>query len=73
MPLCMINRDSFKKYQMPPQCCFYCTFCIYQSNDFCVDDSGRWDRFTALEVRSDESRKQYEFAGKVRLIELKVD
>uniref|UniRef100_A0A1A8N9X4 Chromodomain-helicase-DNA-binding protein 1-like n=3 Tax=Nothobranchius TaxID=28779 RepID=A0A1A8N9X4_9TELE len=35
----------------------------------CVDDSGRWGRgglFTALEVRSDEPRKQYELAGKMK-------
>ncbi|XP_067369374.1 chromodomain-helicase-DNA-binding protein 1-like [Channa argus] len=39
----------------------------------CVDDSGRWGRgglFTALEVRSDEPRKQYEFAGKMKDLEL---
>ncbi|XP_028258745.1 chromodomain-helicase-DNA-binding protein 1-like [Parambassis ranga] len=39
----------------------------------CVDDSGRWGRgglFTALEVRSDESRKQYESAGKMKDLEL---
>ncbi|ROL44491.1 Chromodomain-helicase-DNA-binding protein 1-like [Anabarilius grahami] len=32
----------------------------------CVDDSGHWGRgglFTALELRSDEPRKQYELAG----------
>lgn len=42
---------------------------IYQSSDSCVDDSGRWGRgglFTALEVRSDEPRKQYELAGKMK-------
>ncbi len=36
---------------------------------FCLDDSGRWGRgglFTALEVRSDEPRKQYELAGKMK-------
>lgn len=35
----------------------------------CGDDSGRWGRgglFTALEVRSDEPRKQYELAGKMK-------
>uniref|UniRef100_A0A8C9QZ12 Chromodomain helicase DNA binding protein 1-like n=1 Tax=Scleropages formosus TaxID=113540 RepID=A0A8C9QZ12_SCLFO len=35
----------------------------------CVDDSGHWGRgglFTALEVRSDEPRKQYELAGKMK-------
>uniref|UniRef100_A0A672HYR6 Chromodomain helicase DNA binding protein 1-like n=1 Tax=Salarias fasciatus TaxID=181472 RepID=A0A672HYR6_SALFA len=35
----------------------------------CVDDSGRWGSgglFTALEVRSDEPRKQYELAGKMK-------
>ncbi|XP_060092741.1 chromodomain-helicase-DNA-binding protein 1-like [Heteronotia binoei] len=34
----------------------------------CVDDSGRWGRgglFTALENRSDQPRKVYEFAGKM--------
>lgn len=34
-----------------------------------VDDSGRWGRgglFTALEVRSDQPRKQYELAGKMK-------
>ncbi|XP_070688017.1 chromodomain-helicase-DNA-binding protein 1-like [Pempheris klunzingeri] len=39
----------------------------------CVDDSGRWGRgglFTALEVRSDESRKQYELAGKMKDLDL---
>ncbi|XP_067453808.1 chromodomain-helicase-DNA-binding protein 1-like isoform X1 [Thunnus thynnus] len=39
----------------------------------CVDDSGWWGRgglFTALEVRSDEPRKQYELAGKMRDLEL---
>ncbi|XP_017278857.1 chromodomain-helicase-DNA-binding protein 1-like isoform X2 [Kryptolebias marmoratus] len=39
----------------------------------CVDDSGRWGRgglFTALEVRSDEPRKQYELAGKMKDLEL---
>ncbi|KAM7013293.1 chromodomain-helicase-DNA-binding protein 1-like [Tautogolabrus adspersus] len=39
----------------------------------CVDDSGRWGRgglFTALEVRSDEPRKQYELAGKMKDLEV---
>ncbi|XP_008405813.1 chromodomain-helicase-DNA-binding protein 1-like [Poecilia reticulata] len=39
----------------------------------CVDDSGRWGRgglFTALEVRSDEPRKHYELAGKMKDLEL---
>ncbi|XP_030647439.1 chromodomain-helicase-DNA-binding protein 1-like [Chanos chanos] len=39
----------------------------------CVDDSGRWGRgglFTALEIRSDEPRKQYELAGKMEDLEL---
>ncbi|XP_004067863.1 chromodomain-helicase-DNA-binding protein 1-like isoform X1 [Oryzias latipes] len=39
----------------------------------CVDDSGRWGRggvFTALEVRSDEPRKRYELAGKMKDLEL---
>ncbi|XP_063056998.1 chromodomain-helicase-DNA-binding protein 1-like isoform X2 [Engraulis encrasicolus] len=39
----------------------------------CIDDSGRWGRgglFTALEVRSDEPRKQYELAGKMKDLEL---
>ncbi|XP_067085682.1 chromodomain-helicase-DNA-binding protein 1-like isoform X3 [Osmerus mordax] len=39
----------------------------------CVDDSGRWGRgglFSALEVRSDEPRKQYELAGKMKDLEL---
>ncbi|MEQ2225101.1 Chromodomain-helicase-DNA-binding protein 1-like [Ilyodon furcidens] len=39
----------------------------------CVDDSGRWGRgglFTALEMRSDEPRKQYELAGKMKDLEL---
>jgi len=42
---------------------------VCQSNIFCVDDSGWWGRgglFTALEVRSDEPRKQYELAGKMK-------
>lgn len=46
-----------------------CTQLMHQSNDFCVDDSGRWGRgglFTALEVRSDEPRKKYESAGKMK-------
>uniref|UniRef100_A0A8C4F0N8 Chromodomain helicase DNA binding protein 1-like n=1 Tax=Dicentrarchus labrax TaxID=13489 RepID=A0A8C4F0N8_DICLA len=39
----------------------------------CVDDSGRWGRgglFTALEVRSDEPRKQYELAGRMKDLDL---
>ncbi|XP_029004426.1 chromodomain-helicase-DNA-binding protein 1-like [Betta splendens] len=39
----------------------------------CVDDSGRWGRgglFTALEVRSDEPRKQYELAGKMKDLDI---
>ncbi|XP_076004763.1 chromodomain-helicase-DNA-binding protein 1-like [Genypterus blacodes] len=39
----------------------------------CVDDSGRWGRgglFTALEVRSDQPRKQYELAGKMKDLQL---
>nr|XP_020459223.1 chromodomain-helicase-DNA-binding protein 1-like [Monopterus albus] len=39
----------------------------------CVDDSGRWGRgglFSALEVRSDEPRKQYELAGKMKDLDL---
>lgn len=39
----------------------------------CVDDSGRWGRgglFTALEVRSDAPRKQYELAGKMKDLDL---
>ncbi|XP_068449073.1 chromodomain-helicase-DNA-binding protein 1-like isoform X2 [Clinocottus analis] len=35
----------------------------------CVDDSGRWGRgglFSALEVRSDEPRQEYELAGKMK-------
>uniref|UniRef100_A0A8C8S8S3 Chromodomain-helicase-DNA-binding protein 1-like n=1 Tax=Pelusios castaneus TaxID=367368 RepID=A0A8C8S8S3_9SAUR len=35
----------------------------------CVDDSGRWGRgglFTALEVRSDQPRKIYELAGRMK-------
>ncbi|XP_029356649.1 chromodomain-helicase-DNA-binding protein 1-like isoform X1 [Echeneis naucrates] len=39
----------------------------------CVDDSGRWGRgglFTALEMRSDEPRKQYELAGRMKDLEL---
>ncbi|KAM9831363.1 chromodomain-helicase-DNA-binding protein 1-like [Neosynchiropus ocellatus] len=39
----------------------------------CVDDSGWWGRgglFTALEVRSDEPRKRYEMAGKMKDLEL---
>ncbi|KAJ7993577.1 hypothetical protein DPEC_G00273840 [Dallia pectoralis] len=39
----------------------------------CVDDSGRWGTgglFTALEIRSDEPRKQYELAGKMKDLKL---
>uniref|UniRef100_A0A3Q0QVI7 Chromodomain helicase DNA binding protein 1-like n=1 Tax=Amphilophus citrinellus TaxID=61819 RepID=A0A3Q0QVI7_AMPCI len=39
----------------------------------CVDDSGRWGKgglFTALEVRSNEPRKQYELAGKMKDLDL---
>ncbi|XP_056316116.1 chromodomain-helicase-DNA-binding protein 1-like [Danio aesculapii] len=39
----------------------------------CVDDSGHWGRgglFTALELRSDEPRKQYELAGDMKDLEL---
>ncbi|XP_071343158.1 chromodomain-helicase-DNA-binding protein 1-like isoform X2 [Trachinotus anak] len=39
----------------------------------CVDDSGWWGRgglFTALEVRSDEPRKQYELAGRMKDLDL---
>ncbi|XP_041912235.1 chromodomain-helicase-DNA-binding protein 1-like isoform X1 [Alosa sapidissima] len=39
----------------------------------CVDDSGRWGRgglFTALELRSDEPRKQYELAGDMKDLKL---
>ncbi|KAK9973409.1 hypothetical protein ABG768_024144 [Culter alburnus] len=39
----------------------------------CVDDSGHWGRgglFTALELRSDEPRKQYELAGDMNDLEL---
>ncbi|XP_045543189.1 chromodomain-helicase-DNA-binding protein 1-like isoform X2 [Salmo salar] len=39
----------------------------------CVDDSGRWGRgglFTALENRSDEPRRQYELAGKMKDLKL---
>nr|XP_023656657.1 chromodomain-helicase-DNA-binding protein 1-like [Paramormyrops kingsleyae] len=39
----------------------------------CVDDSGHWGRgglFTALEVRSDQPRKQYELAGEMKDLEL---
>ncbi|XP_072294945.1 chromodomain-helicase-DNA-binding protein 1-like [Eucyclogobius newberryi] len=39
----------------------------------CVDDSGHWGRgglFTALELRSDEPRKHYELAGKMKDLEL---
>ncbi|XP_069053586.1 chromodomain-helicase-DNA-binding protein 1-like isoform X1 [Lepisosteus oculatus] len=39
----------------------------------CVDDSGHWGRgglFTALEVRSDEPRRKYELAGKMKDLDL---
>ncbi|XP_062251847.1 chromodomain-helicase-DNA-binding protein 1-like [Platichthys flesus] len=39
----------------------------------CVDDSGVWGRgglFTALELRSDEPRKQYELAGKMKDLDI---
>ncbi|RMC07678.1 hypothetical protein DUI87_17155 [Hirundo rustica rustica] len=39
----------------------------------CLDDSGRWGRgglFTALEARSDQPRKTYEMAGKMKDLEL---
>uniref|UniRef100_A0A8C5E078 Chromodomain helicase DNA binding protein 1 like n=1 Tax=Gouania willdenowi TaxID=441366 RepID=A0A8C5E078_GOUWI len=39
----------------------------------CVDDSGRWGKgglFSALEVRSDEPKKQYEKAGEMKDLEL---
>ncbi|XP_057698169.1 chromodomain-helicase-DNA-binding protein 1-like isoform X1 [Corythoichthys intestinalis] len=39
----------------------------------CVDDSGRWGKgglFTALEVRSDEPRRQYELAGEMDDLDL---
>ncbi|XP_066031382.1 chromodomain-helicase-DNA-binding protein 1-like isoform X1 [Chamaea fasciata] len=39
----------------------------------CLDDSGRWGRgglFTALEARSDQPRKMYEMAGKMKDLEL---
>uniref|UniRef100_A0AAR2L5H9 Chromodomain-helicase-DNA-binding protein 1-like n=1 Tax=Pygocentrus nattereri TaxID=42514 RepID=A0AAR2L5H9_PYGNA len=39
----------------------------------CVDDAGRWGRgglFTALEVRSDEAKKQYELAGDMEDLDL---
>ncbi|KFP38265.1 Chromodomain-helicase-DNA-binding protein 1-like, partial [Chlamydotis macqueenii] len=39
----------------------------------CLDDSGRWGRgglFTALEARSDQPRKVYEMAGKMKDLEL---
>nr|XP_019935975.1 PREDICTED: chromodomain-helicase-DNA-binding protein 1-like [Paralichthys olivaceus] len=39
----------------------------------CVDDSGWWGRgglFTALELRSDEPRKQYELAGEMKDLDL---
>ncbi|XP_036396796.1 chromodomain-helicase-DNA-binding protein 1-like [Megalops cyprinoides] len=39
----------------------------------CVDDSGRWGRgglFTALEIRSDQPRRQYELAGKMEDLDL---
>uniref|UniRef100_A0A671RWC1 Chromodomain helicase DNA binding protein 1-like n=1 Tax=Sinocyclocheilus anshuiensis TaxID=1608454 RepID=A0A671RWC1_9TELE len=40
----------------------------------CVDDSGHWGRgglFTALELRSDEPKKQYELAGVMEDLELR--
>ncbi|XP_066562122.1 chromodomain-helicase-DNA-binding protein 1-like [Amia ocellicauda] len=39
----------------------------------CVDDSGHWGRgglFTALEVRSDQPRRQYELAGEMKDLDL---
>ncbi|XP_065685275.1 chromodomain-helicase-DNA-binding protein 1-like isoform X1 [Patagioenas fasciata] len=39
----------------------------------CLDDSGRWGRgglFTALEARSDQPKKIYEMAGKMKDLEL---
>lgn len=42
---------------------------LFSTIVFCVDDSGWWGKgglFTALEVRSDEPRKQYELAGKMK-------
>ncbi|OXB68897.1 hypothetical protein ASZ78_005334 [Callipepla squamata] len=39
----------------------------------CLDDSGRWGRgglFTALETRSDQPRKIYEMAGKMKDLQL---
>ncbi|XP_043097824.1 chromodomain-helicase-DNA-binding protein 1-like isoform X2 [Puntigrus tetrazona] len=39
----------------------------------CVDDSGRWGRgglFNALDLRSDEPKKQYELAGNMEDLEL---
>ncbi|XP_022531537.2 chromodomain-helicase-DNA-binding protein 1-like isoform X1 [Astyanax mexicanus] len=39
----------------------------------CVDDSGRWGKgglFTALEVRSDEAKKQYELAGNMEDLDI---
>ncbi|XP_030825592.1 chromodomain-helicase-DNA-binding protein 1-like [Camarhynchus parvulus] len=39
----------------------------------CLDDSGRWGRgglFTALEARSDQPRKIYEMAGKMKDLEI---
>nr|XP_015217260.1 PREDICTED: chromodomain-helicase-DNA-binding protein 1-like isoform X3 [Lepisosteus oculatus] len=39
----------------------------------CVDDYGHWGRgglFTALEVRSDEPRRKYELAGKMKDLDL---
>ncbi|XP_077440207.1 chromodomain-helicase-DNA-binding protein 1-like isoform X2 [Vanacampus margaritifer] len=39
----------------------------------CVDDSGWWGKgglFTALEVRSDEPRRQYELAGEMKDLDL---
>lgn len=43
---------------------------------FILDDSGRWGRgglFTALEARSDQPRKIYEMAGKMKGKRLKYD
>ncbi|KAM9482671.1 chromodomain-helicase-DNA-binding protein 1-like [Clarias gariepinus] len=39
----------------------------------CVDDSGHWGKgglFTALEIRTDEAKKQYELAGDMEDLEL---
>lgn len=46
------------------KCNIYFFSCLHLFG--CVDDSGRWGRgglFTALELRSDEVKKQYELAG----------